>query len=248
MTRANPSLQSRKCEEERIVRSLHILTRWLKCYPSSAATLQVICDCCSGVVSQLHQPQALKPLNLLFHKYYLLSKHLCLSHCELSYEYFSLLELCYPPISYSVLVLIASNRGQISGSDTHFTAVLTQVDSPWKNIQELALLLLGYFAQPGIDRLQQFLAQALLGPEMFRRVVGLGILYRVCTEYQRKGRPTEYEQLVRSLPLGEMLTSDSTIKEQEIVVYYVVSLALRVFGPRDDVHLPETSLLTGEYE
>jgi len=91
-----------------------------------------------------------KQLNLQFHRFYCLAKHLTLSGVELSNRYFSLLEMQHSPIVFGCLVLMAGSRRTVPAEqhDTYFKVAVDQIDSPWRNINDLAFYLVVYFARP----------------------------------------------------------------------------------------------------
>jgi hypothetical protein len=83
-------------------------------------------------------------------------------------------------------------------------ALLTQVESPWRNVQELALLLLGYFVEPeeeegeGEEVLVGFIDRLVSSEEVYRKLIALSVIYHLC-------RRPNCQHILSQLPLSHIL-------------------------------------------
>lgn len=89
---------------------------------------------------------------------------------------------------------MASNRKLIPVEqyDSHFKVAMTEVSSPWKNIQEISLLLLAHFARPDNSSLPSVLTELLSADEVYKRLIGLSILNNLADQFDQLPSSSRY--------------------------------------------------------
>lgn len=186
---AQPSQQEYRIRYDREVRKVHLLSCWLKIFRDLRTPndlTEYLLQLADDAVKRVQLTSDPKDLNLEFHRFYCLGKHLALLGVELSTRYFSLFEMQHSPIVFGCLALMAANRKAVSPlqQDTYFRVALDQIDSPWRNINDLAFFLVVQFARMRNPQITEVLARFIRSGQQYPSLMALSILHMFCLQYE----------------------------------------------------------------
>jgi hypothetical protein len=85
---------------------------------------------------------------------------------------------------------------------------LSQIDSPWKNIHEISLLLLAYFALPSNEDIAAVLSGLMSSEQVYPKLIALSILNGFSMQYEKMSESERINSPIPSLirTLSETIT------------------------------------------